>query len=162
VKDVLFATGTLASPKMGLEEEEMGWHSFKRFRKTWLRGRRCLEGINTFWLAHKPQSMSELYSHLHEELVQSMKLQRKLRKGFSIGFPLNHKITEQNSAPGESPEKSQFVVESADAVCPPASNDFPIDTLYVSSYHSYRNSIGDLAWALNPPPSCKALWICSS
>src|SRR5258708_31134089 len=26
---------------------------------------------------------------------------------------------------------------------PPASNDFPIDTLYVNNYHSYRNPIGD-------------------
>jgi integrase len=47
--------------KMGLTEEGMGWHSFKRFRKTWLRGARCLEDINNFWLAHKPQSMSEIY-----------------------------------------------------------------------------------------------------
>jgi hypothetical protein len=28
--------------KMGLDEQGMGWHSFKRFRKTWLRGQRCL------------------------------------------------------------------------------------------------------------------------
>jgi hypothetical protein len=45
---------------------------------------------------------------------------------------------------------------------PPASNNFPIDTLYVNNYHSYRNPIGDLAWPLNPQPCCKALWICSS
>ena len=38
----------------------MGWHAFKRFRKTWVRGQRCLEDINNFWLAHKPQIMSEL------------------------------------------------------------------------------------------------------
>jgi len=37
-----------------------GWHSFKRFRKTWLRGARCLEDINNFWMAHKPQTMSEV------------------------------------------------------------------------------------------------------
>jgi len=42
--------------KMGLDEEGMGWHSFKRFRKTWLRGSRCLEDINNFWMAHKPQT----------------------------------------------------------------------------------------------------------
>lgn len=24
----------------------IGWHPFKRFRKTWLRGARCLEEIN--------------------------------------------------------------------------------------------------------------------
>jgi hypothetical protein len=59
--------------KMGLDEERMGWHSFKRFRKTWLRGRRCVEDINNFWMAHKPQTMSELYSHLHEELEMRSK-----------------------------------------------------------------------------------------
>lgn len=24
--------------------------------------------INNFWMAHKPETMSELYSHLHEEV----------------------------------------------------------------------------------------------
>ena len=38
--------------KMGLDEKGMGWHSFKRFRKTWLRRSRCLEDINNFWMAH--------------------------------------------------------------------------------------------------------------
>ncbi|MGB2666944.1 MAG: hypothetical protein WAK48_23275, partial [Candidatus Acidiferrum sp.] len=51
-----------------LDERGMGWQSFKRFRKTWLRGRRCLEDINNFWMAHCPQTTPELYSHLHEEL----------------------------------------------------------------------------------------------
>jgi len=27
--------------KKALDEKGMGWHSFKRFRKTWLRGARC-------------------------------------------------------------------------------------------------------------------------
>jgi integrase len=54
--------------KLKLDEEGMGWHAFKRFRKTWLRGAHCLEDINNFWTAHKPKTMSEVYSHLHEEL----------------------------------------------------------------------------------------------
>jgi integrase len=54
--------------QMGLDEKGMSWHAFRRFRKTWLRSQRCLEDINNFWMAHKPQTMSELYSHLHEEL----------------------------------------------------------------------------------------------
>src|SRR5215813_12741099 len=37
--------------KMKLDEKGMGWHSFKRFRKTWLRGARCLDDINNFWMA---------------------------------------------------------------------------------------------------------------
>ena len=71
--------------KMGLDEEGMGWHSFKRFRKTWLRGARCLEDLNNFWMAHKPQTMSELYSHLHEEL--QMRLEEAERVGYGFDLP---------------------------------------------------------------------------
>jgi integrase len=80
--------------KMGLDEEGMGWHSFKRFRKTWLRGARCLEDLNNFWMAHKPQTMSELYSHLHEEL--QMRLEEAERVGY--GFDLS-KIAVAPNAP---------------------------------------------------------------
>ncbi|MGA9885606.1 MAG: hypothetical protein WBQ34_17955 [Candidatus Acidiferrales bacterium] len=71
--------------KLGLDEDGMGWHAFKRFRKTWLRGQRCLEDINNFWMAHKPQTMSELYSHLHEEL--EMRLAEAERVGFGFDLP---------------------------------------------------------------------------
>jgi len=73
--------------KMGLDEEGMGWDSFKRFRKTWLRGARCLEDLNNFWMAHKPKSMSELYSHLHEEL--QVRLDEAERVGFGFSLPEN-------------------------------------------------------------------------
>ena len=69
---------------MGLDEEGMGWHSFKRFRKTWLRGRRCLDDINNFWMAHKPQTMSELYSHLHEELEMRLTEAERVEYGFDL------------------------------------------------------------------------------
>ena len=71
--------------KKGLDEKGMGWHAFKRFRKTWLRGQRCLEDINNFWMAHKPQTMSELYSHLHEEL--QLRLDEAERVGYGFVLP---------------------------------------------------------------------------
>jgi integrase len=71
--------------KMGLDQDGMGWHSFKRYRKTWLRGARCLEDLNNFWMAHKPQTMSELYSHLHEEL--ELRLAEAERVGFGFDLP---------------------------------------------------------------------------
>jgi hypothetical protein len=61
------------------------WHSFKRYRKTWLRGARCLEDLNNFWMAHKPQTMSELYSHLYEEL--EMRLEEAERVGYGFELP---------------------------------------------------------------------------
>ena len=70
--------------KMGLDEKGMGWHSFKRFRKTWLRSQRCLEDINNFWMAHKPQTMSEVYSHLHEELQLRLDEAKRVGYGFSL------------------------------------------------------------------------------
>jgi integrase len=84
--------------KLGLDEKGMGWHSFKRFRKTWLRGRRCLEDINNFWMAHKPQSMSQLYSHLSEELDVRLEEATKVGFGFELQkAPVVPKL-QQNSA----------------------------------------------------------------
>src|ERR1700722_50834 len=71
--------------EMNLDEEGMGWHSFKRYRKTWLRGQRCLEDINNFWMAHKPQTMSEVYSHLHEDL--QLRLDEAQRVGYGFALP---------------------------------------------------------------------------
>jgi integrase len=71
--------------KMALDEKGMGWHSFKRFRKTHLRGARCLEDINNFWMAHKPQTMSELYSHLHEDT--EARLAEAMRVGYGFTIP---------------------------------------------------------------------------
>ena len=53
---------------MGVDEPGLGWHGFRRFRKTWLRSKRCQEDINLFWMGHKPKSMSELYSRMDVEL----------------------------------------------------------------------------------------------
>lgn len=73
--------------KMGLDEKGMGWHAFKRFRKTWLRGQRCLENMNNFWMAHKPKAMSELYSHLHEELQTRLHEAERVGYGFKLPEP---------------------------------------------------------------------------
>lgn len=35
---------------MGIDEKGMGFHAFRRFRKTWLRGKRVQEDINHFWM----------------------------------------------------------------------------------------------------------------
>jgi hypothetical protein len=69
---------------MELDEDGMGWHSFKRYRKSWLRGRRYLEDINNFWMAHKPKCMSELYSYLDEELQVRLDEAERVEFGFSL------------------------------------------------------------------------------
>jgi len=76
---------------MGLDEPGMGWHAFRRFRKTWLRGKRCQEDINIFWMGHKPKTMSEIYSHLFEEI--GMRLAEAEAVGF--GFDLRKNPSER-------------------------------------------------------------------
>jgi hypothetical protein len=78
----------------------MGWHSVRRFRKTWLRGARCLEDLNNFWMAHKPQTMSEVYSHLHEEL--ELRLQEAERVGY--GFDLPQAVVAPNAPKKSTPK----------------------------------------------------------
>lgn len=77
--------------KKGLDEPGMGWHAFRRFRKTWLRGKRCQEDINIFWMGHKPKTMSEVYSHLFEEI--GLRLVEAEAVGF--GFELPQKPSEK-------------------------------------------------------------------
>ena len=69
---------------MGLDEPGLGWHSFRRFRKTWLRGKRVQEDINNFWMGHKPRTMSELYSRLDEELELRLAEAEAMGVGFEI------------------------------------------------------------------------------
>ena len=69
---------------MGLDEPGMGWHAFRRFRKTWLRGKRCQEDINNFWMGHKPMTMSELYSRMDEELEQRLQEAETVGVGFDV------------------------------------------------------------------------------
>jgi integrase len=40
---------------MKIDEKGMGFHAFRRFRKTWLRGERCQEDIDNFWMGHQPE-----------------------------------------------------------------------------------------------------------
>jgi integrase len=69
---------------MGLDENGMGFHAFRRFRKTWLRGKRCQEDINNFWMGHKPKTMSELYSRMDEELELRLQEAETVGVGFEI------------------------------------------------------------------------------
>ena len=90
--------------KMGLDEKGMGWHAFKRFRKTWLRSNRCLEDLNNFWMAHARQTMSEIYSHAHEDL--KLRLAESERVGYGFVLPTasvvpNVPNLKQNSAAGK-------------------------------------------------------------
>ncbi|MGA7222599.1 MAG: ABC transporter permease, partial [Candidatus Acidiferrales bacterium] len=72
--------------KLGLYEAGMGWHSFKRFRNSWLRApaQRCQEDLRKFWLAHKPKDMGELYSALKEDLPTRLAEAERVGYGFAL------------------------------------------------------------------------------
>jgi len=74
---------------MGLHERGLGWHGFRRFRKTWLRGKRVQEDINNFWMGHTPKTMSELYSRLDEELELRLAEAETMGVGFELPIAPN-------------------------------------------------------------------------
>lgn len=65
----------------------MGWHALRRYRNTWLRGKRCQEDIKNFWMGHKPKTMSELYSHMDEELELRLTEAEQVGVGFEVPVP---------------------------------------------------------------------------
>lgn len=88
--------------KLGRYEAGMGWHSFKRFRNSWLRApaQRCQEDLRKFWLAHKPKEMGELYSALKEDLPTRLAEAERVGYGFSL----------PNEAVPNVPRKGLFIV----------------------------------------------------
>lgn len=69
---------------MGVDEKGMGFHAFRRFRKTWLRGKRVQEDINNFWMGHAPETMSETYSRLDLELDLRLVEAESMGVGFTV------------------------------------------------------------------------------
>ncbi len=69
---------------MGIDERGMGFHAFRRFRKTWLRGKRVQEDINNFWMGHAPETMSETYSRLDLELDLRLAEAESMGVGFTV------------------------------------------------------------------------------
>jgi integrase len=69
---------------MGIDEKGMGFHAFRRFRKTWLRGKRVQEDINNFWMGHAPETMSETYSRLDLELDLRFAEAESMGVGFTV------------------------------------------------------------------------------
>ena len=81
---------------MGIDEKGMGFHAFRRSRKTWLRGKRVQEDINNFWMGHAPETMSETYSGLDLELELRVAEAESTGIGFTVPIaPSCSKISEE-------------------------------------------------------------------
>jgi integrase len=62
----------------------MRFHPFRRFRITWLRNQRAQDDILNFWTAHKPKTMTELYSKLKEDLQARLDEAERVGYGFDL------------------------------------------------------------------------------
>ena len=86
---------------MGIDERGMGFHAFRRFRMTWMRGKRVQEDINNFWMGHAPETMSETYSRLDLELDLRLVEAESMGVGFTIPpvpiAPSCSKISEESA-----------------------------------------------------------------
>jgi integrase len=69
---------------MGLDEKGMGWHSFRRYRNTWLRLQRTQDDILKFWMGHKPQTMTEIYSTVAGDLQARLTETECVGYGFDL------------------------------------------------------------------------------
>jgi integrase len=82
----------------------MRFHAFRRFRITWLRNRRAQDDILNFWTAHKPKTMTELYSKLKEDL--QARLDEAERVGYGFDLP-----TEEPEVAPSAPRNEEGVPE---------------------------------------------------
>lgn len=82
----------------------MRFHAFRRFRITWLRNQRAQDDILNFWTAHKPKTMTELYSKLKEDL--QARLDEAERVGYGFDLP-----TEEPEVAPSAPRNEEGVLE---------------------------------------------------
>ena len=66
------------------DRKGLGFHVFRRYRKTWRRGERCQEDINNFWMGHQPETMSELYSRMEFEVERRLAEAENVGVGFTV------------------------------------------------------------------------------
>lgn len=61
-----------------------GFHGFRRFRQTHLSKMNCNHDVNLFWMGHKPQDMSGLYSKLKDEVETRLEEANRVGTGFEL------------------------------------------------------------------------------
>jgi integrase len=61
-----------------------GFHAFRRFRESWLSEMSCNNDIKIFWMGHKPESMSELYSKLGKKTEMRLAEAERIGTGIDL------------------------------------------------------------------------------
>lgn len=85
---LLFPTreGTPQLPRNMLRalDTDKGFHSFRRFRETHLSEMGCNHDIKIYWMGHKPESMSELYSKIGKRADARLAEAERVGIGFAL------------------------------------------------------------------------------
>ena len=95
-----------------LEISPRGFHSFRRFRNTFLRQSHCPDGLLKFWMGHANTSMSDLYDKSAEDLTYRRDVARAMGTGFELPQALTGK--EKTSQSGANVRLAE--TETAEAV----------------------------------------------
>jgi integrase len=75
-----------------------GFHSFRRYRNTFLRQSRCPEGLLKFWLGHSDKSLSDTYDRSAEDV----QFRRDVATSMGVGFVLPATISGKTKTPFKS------------------------------------------------------------
>jgi integrase len=67
-----------------IERDKAGFHSFRRFRTTWLRKNRAPEDLIRFWLGHADKSVTDGYSKLKDDLAFRQLCASNVGLGFAL------------------------------------------------------------------------------
>jgi integrase len=67
-----------------IERDKAGFHSFRRFRTTWLRKNRAPEDLIRFWLGHADKSVTDGYSKLKEDVAFRQLCAANVGLGFEL------------------------------------------------------------------------------
>jgi integrase len=69
--------------ELGLEQDGMGFHAFRRFRTAHLRKNRAPWDLEKFWLGHANKSVTDKYS---EQLKQDLEWRKAEANRIGLGF----------------------------------------------------------------------------
>jgi integrase len=67
-----------------IERNKAGFHSFRRFRTTWLRKNRAPEDLIRFWLGHADKTVTDGYSKLKDDLAFRQLCAANVGLGFEL------------------------------------------------------------------------------
>src|SRR5208337_2797481 len=59
--------GNVEKRTLGVHNKK-GFHAFRRYRESWLSEMNCNPDIKIYWMGHRPETMSELYSKLKNKV----------------------------------------------------------------------------------------------